>query len=146
MDVTIQCLTVDENDNDSPMYDGFLPTEYIEDGEVYEYEYSESQMIHKLLTGSYLEVMALIGQITKFTKDAYKKTIDDSATGLTEKSIVRRWNRKQYALANAIMQYIKSLNIKLYRRLFRDDQPLWNLLFAVTITEFDKVLAENENQ
>lgn len=129
------------NDNESSVYKDFLTTEYVDDdNDIAEIEYSNSSTVKYLLTAHPLNVMKRIGLLTKFTKIAYDSAIEKSPEGLTEKSIVRRWGRKQYALGNAVMNYIKETSPKLYRRLFRENQPLWNLLLAICINEMDNVV------
>lgn len=129
-----------------------LPTEWVEDGFVYEAEYKYSKTLDKLnaLTrqgrNGMISRMMLIGDMTTMCRSAVKNARKDSPLGLADVSILTRMNKKQSAYATAITEYTRNNEPDLFKRLFKTHDPLWNYEMACTICAFDEIMAKTEGQ
>ena len=129
-----------------------LPTEWVEDGFVYEAEYKYSKTLDKLnaLTkqgrDGLISRMMLIGDMTKMCRSAVENARKDAPLGLADVSILTRMNKKQSAYATAITEYTRNNEPDLFKRLFKTHDLLWNYEMACTICAFDEMMAKTEGQ
>lgn len=127
------------------MNEELLPTEYVEDGYVYEVEYKQSAVLQRLTEmlkegrEGYLKRMRMIHDLTDMANSAVANARKASPAGLVDKSVVTRLDGKQMAYGNAVSGYCKEYHPKLFKCLFRKDDPLYNACMAMAICAFDEM-------
>ena len=134
------------------MTDTLSPTEWVEDGFVYEAEYKYSKTLDKLnaLTkqgrNGLIGRMMLIGDMTTMCRSSVNKARRDSPLGLADVSILKRMNKKQAAYSNALYEYAKENDPDLFKRLFKPHDELWNYEMSCVICAFDEIIAREKGQ
>lgn len=125
--------------------DKLLPTEYVEDGYVYEVIYHNSEVLTRLEEmmkegrEGWIKRNWIISDMTEIAKDAVKKSRKAAPLGLADVSILTRLNGKQRAYGYAVSDYCKSNFPKLFKRLFTLDDPLYNACMAMAVCAFDEM-------
>lgn len=134
--------------------DKLLPTEYVEDGYVYEVVYHNSAVLNRLEEMSNEGLIGwkrrnrLIQNMMLVAKDFLNKTRKASPLGLADVSILTRLNGKQRAYGYAVFDCCKSYFPKLFKRLFTLDNQLYNACMAMTVCAFDEMYkrCEGDNE
>lgn len=127
------------------MNEELLPTEYVEDGYVYEIEYKQSAVLQRLTEmlkegrEGYIKRMWMIHDLTDMANSAVANARKASPLGLVDKCVEQRLDGKQKAYGYAVSDYCKDNHPKLYKRLFRKDDPLYNACMAMAVCAFDEM-------
>lgn len=134
------------------MTNSLAPTEFVEDGFVYEAEYKYSNTLNKLKQlakqgrDGLIARMMLIGDMTTMCRSAVNNARRDAPLGLADVSILKRMNRKQSAYSKALYEYAKANEPDLFKRLFKPHNELWNYEMSCVICAFDEIIAREEGQ
>lgn len=127
------------------MNEELLPTEYVEDGYVYEVEYKQSAVLQRLTEmlkegrEGYIKRMWMIHDLTDMANSAVKNARKASPLGLVDKCVEQRLDGKQKAYGYAVSAFCKEHYPKLYKCLFRKDDPLYNACMAMAVCAFDEM-------
>ena len=127
------------------MTESFLPTEYVEDGFVYEVVYKQSEVLPRLDEmlkegrEGFFKRQMMIHDLTEIANSAVINARKASPAGLVDKSVVTRLDGKQMAYGNAVSGYCKEYHPKLFKCLFRKDDPLYNACMAMAVCAFDEM-------
>lgn len=134
------------------MTDNLSPTEFVEDGFVYEAEYKYSNTLNKLNQlakqggRGLISRMMLIGDMTTMCRSAVNNARRDAPLGLADVSILKRMNKKQAAYSKALYDYTKENEPNLFKRLFKPHDELWNYEMSCVICAFDEIIAREGGQ
>lgn len=127
------------------MNNELLPTEYVEDGYVYEVEYKSSIVLPRLVEmlnegrEGYIKRMWMIHDLTDMANSAVENARKAAPLGLADVSVLTRLDGKQRAYGYAVSDYCKRNFPKLFKRLFTLDDPLYNACMACAICAFDEM-------
>lgn len=81
---------------------------------------------------------AILGELTKFTRNAVRSARENSPLGLADVSILARWDKEQIAFANAMENFICAAFPKVAKRLYKPNNPLWNFCMNCAVAAFDE--------
>lgn len=112
-------------------------TTYEVDGVLYEAVVSESWTVKTICSWNE-EAFAILGELTKFTRNAVQSARQNSPLGLADVSILERWDKEQIAFANAVENFVRENFPKVAKRLYKQGEILWNFFMNCTIAAFDE--------
>jgi hypothetical protein len=127
------------------MNEELLPTEYVEDGFVYEVEYKQSAVLQRLTEmlkegrEGFIKRMWMIHDLTDMANSAVKNARKASPLGLVDKCVEKRIDGKQKAYGYAGSAFCKEHYPKLFKTLFRINDVLYNTCMACAICAFDEM-------
>lgn len=134
------------------MTETLSPTEFVEDGFVYEAEYKYSNTLNKLKQlakqgrDGLIGRMMLIGDMTTMCRSAVNNARREAPPGLADVSILEQMNKKQAAYSKALYEYAKENEPDLFKRLFKPHDELWNYKMSCVICAFDEIIAREDGQ
>lgn len=127
------------------MNNELLPTEYVEDGYVYEVEYKQSIVLQRLSEmlkegrEGFIKRMWIIHDLTDMANSAVKNARKASPLGLVDKCVEKRIDGKQKAYGYAVSAFCKEHYPKLFKSLFKINDVLYNTCMACAICAFDEM-------
>ena len=127
------------------MKEELLPTEYVEDGYVYEVEYKQSAVLQRLTEmlkegrEGFIKRMWMIHDLTDMANSAVKNARKASPLGLVDKCVEKRIDGKQKAYGYAVSAFCKERYPKLFKSLFKINDVLYNTCMACAICAFDEM-------
>lgn len=127
------------------MNNELLPTEYVEDGYVYEVEYKQSIVLQRLSEmlkegrEGFIKRMWIIHDLTDMANSAVKNARKASPLGLVDKCVEKRIDGKQKAYGYAVSAFCKERYPKLFKSLFKINDVLYNTCMACAICAFDEM-------
>lgn len=127
------------------MNEELLPTEYVEDGFVYEVEYKSSIVLQRLTEmlkegrEGFIKRMWMIHDLTDMANSAVKNARKASPLGLVDKCVEKRIDGKQKAYGYAVSAFCKKHYPKLFKSLFKINDVLYNTCMACAICAFDEM-------
>lgn len=112
-------------------------TTYEIDGVQYEAVVSESWTVKTICRWNE-EASAILGKLTKFTRNAVQSARQSSPLGLADVSILARWDKEQIAFANAMENFVRENFPKVAKRLYKQGEILWNFFMNCAVAAFDE--------
>lgn len=127
------------------MNEELLPTEYVEEGYIYEVEYKQSAVLQRLTEmlkegrEGFIKRMWMIHDLTDMANSAVKNARKAAPLGLVDKCVEKRIDGKQRAYGYAVSAFCKENYPKLFKLLFKINDVLYNTCMACAICAFDEM-------
>ena len=113
-------------------------TTYTDNGLTYEATVSESWVVDLLRKFSWKSKM-ILKELAKAAESTAKQARQESPLGLTDKSIIKRWNSEQRAFANAMHNYVSRYPY-VAMSVYRQGDDLYNFCMDCALCAYDQTM------